>query len=118
MNGLVSFDKKSQENNINLIRPLLDFSKKDLVNITKKVFSAYVEDPTNENEKYSRVKIRKLLKHFKNEGLDLDKFNLTIKNLKFANKSINFYIKKNLDENSITNHQTKAVILNKDFFNH
>ena len=117
LNGLVSFDKISQENNINLIRPLLPFSKNDLVNIAKKVFNTYAKDPSNENEKYSRVKLRNLLKYLKSEGLDLEKFNLTIKNLKFANKSIKFYIKKNIDENSITNYQNKSVVLNKEFFN-
>ena len=36
LNGMVSFDQKSSYKNINLIRPLLKFSKKDLEYISKK----------------------------------------------------------------------------------
>ena len=38
LNGLVSFDQRTNRQNINLIRPLLKFSKKNLEHITKKVF--------------------------------------------------------------------------------
>ena len=31
LNGLISLDKKTQNNNINIIRPLLNFEKKDLI---------------------------------------------------------------------------------------
>ena len=33
LNGLASFDKKTNQQNINLIRPLLNFSKLDLKNV-------------------------------------------------------------------------------------
>ena len=36
LNGLVSFDQKTNQQNINLIRPLLKFSKKNLEDLTKK----------------------------------------------------------------------------------
>ena len=38
LNGMVSFDQKTNLQNINLIRPLLKFSKINLEHITKKVF--------------------------------------------------------------------------------
>ena len=38
LNGMVSFDEKFENEKINIIRPLLKFSKKDLVFISKKVF--------------------------------------------------------------------------------
>ncbi len=117
LNGIVSLDKKTQEKKINLIRPLLNFSKKDLKNITKKVFLTYIKDSSNKNEKYKRVKIRNFISELQSEGLDFDKLNLTIKNLKFANESIKFFIKKNLNDNSIVNYKQKSILLNKDFFN-
>ncbi len=117
LNGMVSFDKTSKEQNINLIRPLLNFSKKDLENITKKVFSTYIKDPSNVSDKFKRVKIRKFIKNLQSEGLDLKKFNLTIKNLKFANDSIKTFVKINLDENSIIDHKNKSILLSKNFFN-
>jgi len=90
LNGLVSLDQKTQNEKINLIRPLLYFDKKDLIYISNNIFSFYVNDPSNEDDKFKRVKIRNLLKKLELEGLDRNKFLLTIKNLKFADETIKF----------------------------
>ena len=100
LNGLVSLDQKTQVEKINLIRPLLNFDKKDLIYISKYIFGSFVKDPSNKNDKFKRVKIRNFLKQLETEGLDRNKFLLTIKNLKFANESVKFYTKKNLKENT------------------
>ena len=84
LNGMVSFDQRTKLQNINLIRPLLKFSKKNLEHITKKVFKNYVEDPSNKNDEFKRVKIRNFIKNLELEGLDNDKFYLTIKNLRLS----------------------------------
>ena len=99
LNGMVSFDQKTNLQNINLIRPLLKFSKKNLEHITKKVFKNYIEDPSNKNDEFKRVKIRNFIKNLETEGLDNNKFSLTIKNLKFANESIKYFVEKNLKDN-------------------
>ena len=117
LTGISSFDKKSQNQKINFIRPLLNVPKKDLENIAKKVFNTYVKDPSNQNDTFKRVKIRNFLKNLQTEGMDFKKFNLTIKNLKFANESIKFFTKKNLDDNTIINHNNKSILLNREFFN-
>ncbi len=116
LNGMVSFDQKSNYQNINLIRPLLEFKKKDLENISNKVFEFYVEDPFNKNKEFKRVKIRNFIDNLELEGLDKEKFNLTIKNLKFANDSIKYFVEKNLKENSTISNINEFIILNKDFF--
>ena len=101
-----------------MIRPLLKFDKKDLIYISKKIFSSYIEDPSNQQDRFKRVKIRTLIKNLQSEGLDFDKFDLTIQNLQFANKSINFFIEKNISENSTILDNNKTIIINKDFFNY
>ena len=116
LNGIVSFDQKISQKNVNLIRPLLKFSKVNLEYIAKQVFKKYVEDPSNLNFEFKRVKIRNLIKNLEMEGLDKDKFNLTIKNLQFANDSIKNFVDKNLKENSVILNNKKLVILNKNFF--
>ncbi len=116
LNGIISFDQKTNLQNINLIRPLLKFSKENLEYITKKVFKNYIEDPSNKNDAFKRVKIRNFIKNLELEGLDKDKFNLTIKNLRFANESIKFFVEKNLKENSTILNINEFVILNKNFF--
>ena len=116
LNGMVSFDQKTNLQNINLIRPLLKFSKQNLEYITKKVFKNYVEDPSNKNDQFKRVKIRNFIKNLELEGLDNDKFYLTIKNLRFANESIKYFVEKNLKDNSTNLNINGFVILNKNFF--
>ncbi len=116
LNGMISFDQKTNLQNINLIRPLLKFSKENLKYITKKVFKNYIKDLSNKNEEFKRVKIRNFIKNLELEGLDKDKFNLTIKNLRFANESIKYFVEKNLKVNSTISNINEFVILNKNFF--
>ena len=56
-------DKVSKSNidNITIIRPLLDIKKSDLKKISKIVFNFFVEDPSNFNENFKRIRIRKLI---------------------------------------------------------
>ena len=115
LNGLVSLDKKIIKDGVNLIRPLINVDKKDLVYISKNIFGSYVEDPTNQDDKYKRVKVRNFLKQLNLEGLDRKKFFLTIKNLKIANENIKFYVKKNLSEN-VTFLQNKQIAILKESF--
>jgi len=116
LNGLVSLDQKTQKEKINLIRPLLNFDKKDLIYISNHIFGSYIEDPSNKDENFKRVKIRNFLKKLEPEGLDKNKFFLTIKNLKFANETIKFYNNKNLHENTFFFKDKKLVLLKKEFF--
>ena len=118
LNGLISLDKKTQNNNINIIRPLLNFKKKDLIYISKYIFGFFVEDPSNEDDKFKRVKIRSFLKNLETEGLDKKKFLLTINNLKFSNETIRFYTKKNLLQNTYFSEKKKLIILKESFFHH
>ncbi len=116
LQGLISLDRETQKNNINLIRPLINIDKDDLVYISNHVFGSYVQDPSNQDDKFKRVKVRNLLKELSLEGLDRNKFFLTIKNLKFANESIKFYTKKNLEENVTILKKKQNAILKENFF--
>ena len=117
LNGLISLDEKTFYQEINLIRPLINFEKKDLTYIVSKVFDSYVDDPSNQDDSYTRVRIRKLIKNLQLEGLDNNKFFLTIKNLKLSNETIKYYVEKNLNENSFYSKNKSVIILKKEFFN-
>ena len=116
LKGLVSLDQKTQNKNVNLIRPLLSFNKKDLIYISKYIFSSFTEDPSNKDDKYKRVKIRNFLKQLEAEGLDRKKFLLTINNLKFADETIRFYTNRNLTDNVYFSEKKMSVILKENFF--
>ena len=118
LKGLVSFNKsvKYKDEDLNILRPLLNLEKNDLINISKIVFKFFIKDPSNINEIYKRTRIRTLLESLEKEGLDLKKLKLTIDNLRDSDESIKFYVKKNLKDNS-THIKTKdTYILNHNFF--
>jgi tRNA(Ile)-lysidine synthase len=116
LNGLISLDREAKKKEINLIRPLIDIDKKDLIYVSNYIFKSYIKDPSNEDDKFKRVKIRNFLKQLSLEGLNRNKFFLTIKNLRIANENIKFYIKKNLDENVSILQKKKKAILKENFF--
>jgi tRNA(Ile)-lysidine synthase len=101
LKGLVSLSKNTKYKNkdLNILRPLLDIEKNDLLNISNKVFNFFVKDPSNINKDYRRTRIRNLLKSLAKEGLDEKKLRLTINNLKDSDQSIKFYVNKNLENN-------------------
>ena len=116
LKGLVSLGTNTQIENINLIRPLIEFDKRDLIFLSKFIFNFYVDDPTNDDIKFNRIKVRNLIKRFEDFGLDKKKFQLTIENLKKSDQSIKFYVEKNKKENSIFNYRKNELILKDNFF--
>ena len=118
LNGLISFSKnaKYRDQDLNIIRPLLNLEKKDLLYLTNKVFNFFISDPSNINKDYKRTRIRNLLDSLEKEGLDINKFKLTINNLKDSNESIKFYVDKNLKNNVVFLKKKKIYILNYSFF--
>ena len=118
LKGLVSFDKNvSNLNGINIIRPFLSIPKKELDIINRKTFGFFVEDPTNNNDKFLRTRIRKLIKNLNKDGLNFNKFYLTLKNLSKSDQVIEYFVEKNVLENSKYFDKDKKIILSQSFFN-
>ena len=116
LKGLVSLEKKTTIDEINLIRPLLEFEKKHLQYIATQVFNFFIKDPSNENTNFTRIKVRKIINSFKENGLENDKLFLTLKNLKGSDKVIKFYTEQNKRQNSYLDKENKKLFLNKLFF--
>ncbi len=116
LKGLASLNKTNQINKINLIRPLLAFDKSDLIFISKYVFNFYVSDPSNNDFKYTRVRVRSFIDELKKEGFDKNKLFLTINNLRRSNETLLFYVEQNKKLNSFLNRNKNELILNENFF--
>ena len=116
LRGLVSLGEVTKMRNVNLLRPLIKFDKKDLLFISKFIFNFYVDDPSNYNTKFNRIKIRNFIDQLKSIGFDKKKFQLTIENLKCSDESIRFYVEKNKKINSWLNEKRKELVLKEDFF--
>tara|TARA_B100000131_G_scaffold253576_1_gene247666 strand:+ start:152 stop:1219 length:1068 start_codon:yes stop_codon:yes gene_type:complete len=110
----LEFNKKNKK--INILRPLLSFTKDELLYITNNTFNFYINDSSNKNEQFLRIRIRNLLKKLKSEGLNFKKFSDTINNLASSNEVIEFYVKKNIYENTNFFLKEKKIILNDIFF--
>jgi tRNA(Ile)-lysidine synthase len=118
LKGLISLSKntKYQDQDLDIIRPLLNLEKKDLLYISNEVLSFFVKDPSNINEDYKRTRIRNLLYSLEKEGLDVKKLKLTIDHLKDSDKSIKFYVDRNLKKNVVFLKNNNVYILSYNFF--
>ena len=114
--GLTSLDIKTTIKKKNILRPLIDVKKEDLIFISKKVFNFYVEDPTNLDEKFQRIRVRKLINELEKNGLNKEKFLQTIRNLKYSDNVVSFYVNENLKKNTFFSKKKNTLILNKFFF--
>tara|TARA_Y100001936_G_scaffold103251_1_gene101588 strand:+ start:1312 stop:2382 length:1071 start_codon:yes stop_codon:yes gene_type:complete len=117
--GLSSFVENEKKfifegKSIKIIRPLLEFNKKNLIYVSKHVFNFYVNDPSNEMDRFQRVRLRKFILDLRNQGLDLNKLKLTLNNLSSANKALNSIVEKNIIDNVIF-YKNKCLI-NFNFF--
>jgi len=117
LKGLVSLDKEVLIDGKNLLRPLIYEKKEDLRFIAKKVFNFYIDDPSNKDEKYLRIQVRKLIKEFQNKGLDRKKLITTIKNLKHSNNVVDYYVNENLKKNTFFSLKKKRLIIKNQYFN-
>ncbi len=119
LKGLISLGKIKSKVNFNdkvfILRPLIDIPKKDLVYISKNTFNYNVEDPSNLDDKFLRVKVRKLISNLEKDGLTIDKFKLSLNNLNKSNYAIEYYVQKNIKNNSNYLKLTKKVVLKDDF---
>ena len=117
LTGLSSMlESVSYNNSLKIVRPFLSFKKRDLKYVTLNYFKTYIQDPSNENEKFLRVRIRKFRKNMEEEGLDTGKIIKTINNLLSANKALNFYKNKGLHKHVSFRSKNKCLINTQIFF--
>ena len=111
LTGLSSMsDTYNFSNNLQIIRPFLNFSKDELIYITKKFFKKYINDPSNEDEKFLRVRVRKYRRELDPEGLDAKKIIKTINNLSVAKNALEFYKNKALRKHFNFISKNKCII--------
>mgnify|MGYP001416838911 FL=1 len=116
LTGLSSMTENTKyDENLKILRPLLNCKKEDLRQITLKHFGTYISDPSNKNEKFLRVRIRKYRNIMKEEGLDSRKIIKTINNLYSANKALNFYKNKALFKYTSFLSKNRCIVNKKIF---
>jgi len=118
LKGLISMDSTSDNSvqGVKIFRPLLNIEKLKLIKVSKEVFNFFIKDPSNLDETFKRIRLRKLINDLKNEGLDTNKLMLSIKNLKDSDRALKFYIMRNLQENAIFFQTKQSFFLKQSFF--
>ena len=92
LDGLCAMSAISTYNeNLSLIRPLLHTPKVELVEYCNSQNISFLKDPSNEDVKYARVRIRKARQVLEEEGLSSKRLDITAKRLMRARKSLEHY---------------------------
>jgi len=116
LTGLSSMSLNTKYNNkLKIMRPFLYFRKSDLKYVTLNYFKTYIKDPSNKDEKFLRVRVRKYRKQMEKEGLDTKKIIKTVNNLFSANQALNFYKKKSIYRHASFISKKKCLINRKIF---
>ena len=116
LKGLSSMSENVNYNNsLKIIRPLLGLRKNELKYVTSHTFKSFISDPSNDNEKFLRVRIRKYKKNMEKEGVDTSNIIKTVNNLNSANKTLNYYKKKAIYKYASFLSKDKCLI-NKQIF--
>lgn len=109
--GLSGIAEISNYAGVIVLRPLLEFSKKELLEYVSSLKMDWIEDPSNNNLKFTRVKIRKFLAR---SNLFLDKITSLSKNLASARECIEYFVNNFIREFCIK--EEDRVIFNIDNF--
>lgn len=103
------------ENGLTLLRPLLLVNHKDLCDTLKFKDIDWIEDPSNENDKYARVRIRNVTDALENEGLNPARISLLSERIIKSIQLINYLIDKEYNS-MIINIDTKRIDINLNHF--
>ena len=113
---------------VSLYRPLLDTKKIFLIKISKNVFGKYFKDPSNNDFKYLRTKVRNLKKPLERSGIKYEQIFKSIQNLSLSKSTLDGYFEKtfkrvikrnnkeiliNLSEYKELNNDTKIALINE-----
>jgi len=86
VDGLVSMEEVVIRNEILWIRPLLKSRKEDLRNYLRNNNYSWIDDPSNFDDKYQRVKVRTLLQQLKSNNIIASNFVKTADHMLRASK--------------------------------
>lgn len=98
-----------QDTNLALMRPLLDVSKDDLLTFCRTHKIPHVKDPSNENPKFARIRLRQALPVLEAEGLSEKRLAVTAQRLSRARAALDYYTAQ-LFDHSVTLAKNRASI--------
>ncbi|MCP4354514.1 MAG: tRNA lysidine(34) synthetase TilS [Proteobacteria bacterium] len=98
LKGASIFPDQTEIFGVNVIRPLLAFTRKDLQDYLSERKITWMVDPHNKDEKKLRPRIRKLLPDLEKAGVSLNGMLSSCKYFNQANSALDIYVQKDFDE--------------------
>ena len=89
VDGLAAMQSESFRENIKWLRPLLNIQRNDLREFLKFENVAFIDDPSNDDTKYHRIKIRKFLANINEFGLNAKRLTETANRMAQAKDVLN-----------------------------
>ena len=102
VDGLGAITPLKTITNINIIRPLLNISCCDFKSFLESHNLSWIDDPSNNNDDYQRVKFRKIMPLLTAQGLTADVLAKTAKQMQRARVFLDNYTNQTLAENTIS----------------
>ena len=114
IDGLSSMKKIAENYNLKIIRPFLNIEKEDLKQYLLENKIEWVEDESNNEEKYLRNKIRLFLNSFENRDDIIKRIDFAVNQINDCKVFIDSYIKK-IERKIVSFNSFGTCILNKHF---
>lgn len=99
------------DNGLTILRPLLPVSHQELLETLKSQKIDWIEDPSNANDRYARVRIRNVINVLENEGLSAERISSLTKRIHNSIRLIDYLIDKEY-KNLKTNYNTERIEIN------
>lgn len=112
--GLCGMQKISIKNDVKIVRPMLEFTKNEIKEYLNSQNQIWIEDPSNQDDKYKRVRIRKLKSLLEDLDLSSERLSKTMQNMERAKETFEFFVDECI-KNSVSSND-KNIIINRDRF--
>lgn len=91
VNGLAGIPVRRMQDGVSLVRPCLEMRRVDLRQYLRAVEQDWIEDPSNDDESFDRIKIRKALTVLEELGLTVPALATVAQNMGKAQKALGWY---------------------------
>lgn len=115
IDGLSAMEPVSMQENIVCVRPLLSFTKEVLIDYLKALKQPWIEDPSNKNIKFERVRVRQWLEIVEDKALFIKRLSQTAIHMARAKDFIGQEVAKAL-EHVLVIHPAGYIILDQTAF--
>jgi tRNA(Ile)-lysidine synthase len=92
LSGLSAMQKEGDVLGVPVLRPLLLLSRETLQAYLNEKKQDYISDPSNENEKFFRIRVRNLKPHLKEAGLVYEHMSQSAHALRRSDDALNFFM--------------------------